>query len=214
MGLVPGSERGRRFGAEDNPEVLEFCVAEIAAVQGISPASAVSLLGDVQDLRFRHPLLWELVASLQVRVWKAREVARRTRVLTAAQARVVDVEVAGSISSLAWGRFLAVVEGRVIAADPVAAEERRRAASAERFVRTGRSDEFGLKTLIARATAGDVIYFDAAVERIAAMLAAFGDSDPVGVRRSKALGILGNPVRALAFFADYQHAVESGPLTR
>ena len=63
---------------------------------------------------------------------------------------------------------------------------------------TGQSDEFGLKTLIVRATAGDVIFFVAMSDRIAACLLADGDTDPVDVRRSKAVGILAQPALALA----------------
>jgi hypothetical protein len=135
------------------------------------------------------------------------EVARRTRHLTRAQAQEVDAAVAEQIAALSWGRFLAVLDAAVIAADPVVAEERRRAAEEHRFVRTGRTSEHGLATLIARAAAGDVLVFDAAVGRVAAMLAAFGNPESLDVRRSQALGILGDPVRALAFFADYTTAV-------
>jgi hypothetical protein len=65
-------------------------------------------------------------------------------------------------------------------------------------VTTGQSDEFGLKTLIVRANAGDVIFFVAMCDRIATCLAAEGDTDPVDVRRSKAVGILAQPALALA----------------
>ncbi len=72
------------------------------------------------------------------------------------------------------------------------------AAELERFVVTGQSNEHGLKTLVAKATAGEVIYLVAMVDRIAEILLQQGDTDPVGARRSKALGILGHPARALA----------------
>jgi hypothetical protein len=63
---------------------------------------------------------------------------------------------------------------------------------------TGQSNEHGLKTLVAKATAGEVIYLGAMVDRIAEVLLQQGDTDPAGARRSKALGILGHPARALA----------------
>lgn len=66
-----------------------------------------------------------------------------------------------------------------------------------RFVRTGQSNEYGLKTIIARAEAGDVIFFTAMVDRIAQILAENGDTAPVDVRRSRAIGILATPARAL-----------------
>ncbi len=133
-------------------------------------------------------------------VWQARHVASRTRAtgLTLAQARQVDDTTTPYLASLPWGRFLELLEARIIAADPDAAEARRLAAELERFVVTGQSNEHGLKTLIAKATAGEVIYLVAMVERIAEILLQQGDTDPVGARRSKALGILGHPARALA----------------
>ncbi len=146
------------------------------------------------------PKLWAELMAGSVRVWQARHVASRTRAtgLTLAQARDVDETTTSYISSLPWGRFLELLEARIIAADPEAAEACRLSAELERFVITGQSNEHGLKTLIAKATAGEVIYLVAMVDRIAEILLQQGDTDPVGVRRSKALGILAQPARALA----------------
>ena len=65
--------------------------------------------------------------------------------------------------------------------------------------------EHGLKLLIARAAAGDVAVFMATVNRIADILAVQGDTDLVGVRRSKAIGILAQPALALQLLIDHQH---------
>ena len=77
-------------------------------------------------------------------------------------------------------------------------------------MRTGQTSEHGLKTLVARANAGEVIYLVAVVDRIAQILALQGDTDPVEVRRSTALGILATPARALQLLAwaeqDHTHA--------
>ena len=62
----------------------------------------------------------------------------------------------------------------------------------------GQSDEHGLKTLIARAEAGEVIVFIAMCDRIAQILALEGDTSPVGARRARAIGILAQPATALA----------------
>jgi hypothetical protein len=96
------------------------------------------------------------------------------------------------------GRYFALVEATIIEADTAAAERRRIEDELDRFVRTGQSDQHGLKTLVARASAGDVIYFDAMVDRIAQILAERGDTDTLDVRRSKAIGILAKPDLALA----------------
>ncbi len=108
------------------------------------------------------------------------------------------------LATLPWGRFVDLLEARIISADPAAAEARREAAELDRFVVTGQSTEHGLKTLIARATAGEVIYLVAMVDRLAQILELEGDVSPVGVRRSKALGILAHPARALALLRKYE----------
>jgi hypothetical protein len=63
----------------------------------------------------------------------------------------------------------------------------------------------GLKTLIARGEVLDILTFLAAVNRIAEILEVEGDCDGVEVRRSKAVGILGRPDRALAMLTRHQH---------
>jgi hypothetical protein len=113
---------------------------------------------------------------------------------------------------LAWRAFTDLVEARIIEADPHAAEARRVAESLARFVATGQSDEFGLKTLIVKATVGDVIFFVAMCDRIAAcLLADGGDTDPVEVRRSKAVGILAQPALALALLEKHAQVAPADP---
>ena len=84
------------------------------------------------------------------------------------------------LATLPWGRFVDLLEARIIAADPAAAEARREAAELDRFVVTGQSTEHGLKTLVAKATAGEVIYLVATVDRLAQILQLEGDTSPVG----------------------------------
>ena len=197
--VLPGMERSRRSGAEGTPLVGEFAAAELGAVLGMGPVAAGCFVRDAVNVRFRHPRLWAGVLAGRVRVWQAREVARTCAAagLDAAQAGWVDEVTTSYLSSLPWARFEALLLAKIVEADPAAAEERARAAALARFVRTGRSSEFGLTTIVARAEAGDVIFFTAMVDRIAVVLAEEGDTDPVDVRRSKAIGVLANPARAL-----------------
>ena len=199
-------ERPRRFGGFGTPEAGEFCAAELAVLTGRSVGAAATLIADALDLRHRLPLLWAALEAGTVRAWQARHVAKRTRAtgLTLAQAREVDRTTTPYLATLPWGRFVDLLEARIIAADPAAAEARREAAELDRFVVTGQSTEHGLKTLIAKATAGEVIYLVAMVDRLAQILELEGDQSPVGVRRSKALGILAHPARALALLRKYE----------
>ena len=204
----PRTERASWLGGEGTPELSEFCAAEFAALQGLSMGSGRSLIADALDLRHRLPRLWDQVRAGTVRAWKAREVSVATRFLGAEAAREVDEATAGYINALSWNRFKKVLTAAILDADPEAAREREERARTERCVWASDA-EHGLKTLVARAAAGDVIFFMAAVNRIADILKAQGDADPVGARRSKAVGILAQPARALELL--YAHTDDTDP---
>ena len=195
-----GRERARRAGGDGTPRIAEFACAELGALMGTGFIAAANLIRDAVDLQHRHPLLWAALGEGRGRVWKARRVAAMAHAagLSREQAWSVDAATTEYVDTLTWSAFTRLVEAKIIEADPAAAEARRVAAELERFVVTGQSSEHGLKTLVARANAGEVIYFVAMCDRIAQILALQGDPDPVGARRSKALGILANPAHALA----------------
>ena len=201
----PGADRGRVFGAESNPEVSEFCTVEFAALQATSTASASLMIADALDLRHRLPLIWQRVCAGEVNAARARRAAQATRTLTDTAAGLVDRGIVDHLATLPWNRFLLVLTALVMEADPKAAAERAKAADAARFVRAGQANPAGLKLLIAQANAGDVITFVAMVNRIADILAANGDSDPVDSRRSKAIGILAQPAYALHLLMTHRH---------
>jgi hypothetical protein len=199
-----GEERLVGLGGEGTPDVEEFAAAEFGAMRHQHPMAARNLMADALDLRHRLPRTWAAVQELRVEVWLARKVAGMTRHLSRTAAGFVDRAVADSFGALPAGRLLALVEARVIEADPQLAESQEQIVAAQRYVRTTR-DEHGLMTLIARATAGDAMVFDAMVDRIAEILAERGDADPVQVRRSKAVGVLGHPARALQMLLESAH---------
>ncbi len=178
---------------------------QVRLLRGTSPFAAAALIRDAVDLRHRHPLLWAALERGHGRVWKARQIARLASAagLTREQAWFVDAATTPYLDSLTWSAFTRLVEARIIEADPAAAEQRRQAAALARFVTTGRSTEHGFATLVARAGAGEVLYFVAVCDRIAQILALRGDHDPVEVRRSKALAILANPAAALTLLEQH-----------
>jgi hypothetical protein len=105
-------------------------------------------------------------------------------------------------------RFETLLQAKIIEADPKAAEEQAELWQAERFVRTGRTGQSGLKLLIAKANAGDVIWFLATVNRIAEILRLQGDLDSADVRRSKAIGILAQPALALELLWQFRDELQ------
>ena len=153
----PGATRTR--AGRRHPEVLEFAAAELGASLQTSIGSARALMADALDLRHRLPELWQHILAAAVPAWKARKVAQATRHLSRDSAMAVDAAVAGSVIGLSWGRFETLLAAKIIEADPHAAEEQAKIWEAERFVRAGRTGQSGLKLLIAKANAGDVIWF-------------------------------------------------------
>jgi hypothetical protein len=202
---LPGAEQGRPLGGQGTPEVLEFAAAELAARMETTVGSARALMADALDLRHRLPELWQLILAGAVPAWRSRKVAQATRHLSRDSAMQVDAAVAPSIVGLPWGRFETLMDAKIIEADPQAAEERAKIWEAERFVRAGRTGQTGLKLLIAKANAGDVIWFMATVNRIAEILRLQGDHESADVRRSKAIGILAQPARALQLLWEFRN---------
>ena len=183
--------------------MLEFAAAELGARQGTTTGAGRSMLADALDLRHRLPQTWTRVCAGGSGV-AGRKVAQATRHLSRDAAAQVDVAVAGLITALPWNRFESVLAAKIIEADPADAELRAELWEAERFVRTGRTGEGGLKLLVARAEAGDVIWFMATVNRIAEILRLEGSADTVDVRRAQAIGVLAQPARALELLFAHQ----------
>ena len=208
---LPGTEHPVRLGGEGTPTVGDFAAAELGCVLRISDGAAARLIGDALDLRHRLPLVWAAAQAGQVPAYQARAIAKATRHLTLEQAASVDARIAPSLGAVSWGRMQTLLEAAIYEADPDGAEQQAAAAAQERFVRLGRNSEHGLKLIIARAAAGDAIWFKATIDRIADILAKQGDTDPIEVRRSKAIGILAQPAQALQLLCQHQDDDWDGP---
>jgi hypothetical protein len=195
--------RFRPGGSDGTPEVSEFAADELGALLEMTTVSGANLIADALDLRHRHPRLWDAVLTGRVEDWKARKVVHATAAagLSLDRARRVDEETVDAVVGLPFSRALTVVEARVLAADPEQAEELRRIEEQRRYVSVGRSRAHGLRTLIARTTAGEVARLDAMIAHVAELLQAAGDTDVIGVRRAKALGVLANPAQACLLLA-------------
>jgi hypothetical protein len=208
---IPGTEHPIRLGGDGTPTVADFCPAELGCVLRISDGSASRLIGDALDLRHRLPLIWTAALAGQAPAYRARHIAAATRHLTQDQAGFVDARLAPSLGAVSWNRLHTLLEAAIYEADPAGADQRAALAAQERFVRLGRSSEHGLKMIIARATAGDAIWFKATIDRIADILTQQGDEDPIDVRRSKAIGILAQPAQALQLLCQHQNDNWDGP---
>ena len=208
---LPGTERPVRFGGEGTPTVRDFAPAELGCVLRMSDGSAARLIGDALDLRHRLPLTWAAAQAGQVPAHQVRRIATATRHLSFDQATSVDQQLTPALGAVSWGRLQTLLDAAIYQADPDGAEQQAAAAAQQRFVRLGRNSEHGLKLIIAKAAAGDAIWFKATIDRIADILAKQGDTDTIDVRRSKAIGILAQPALALQLLCQHQGDDWDGP---
>ena len=103
-----------------------------------------------------------------------------------------------------WPRFAKILAAAIVEADPALAAERAARARVAQDVFSFDSED-GLKTIVAKAAAGDAVWFLATINRIAEILAVDGDTDPIGTRRARAVGILARPAEALRLLIEHQH---------
>src|SRR5215204_3954240 len=200
----PLIQRACAWGDEGTPEVSEYCAAELGTLQGTGIMAARALIADALDLRNRLPRLWNRVLSGGVRAWQARKIAEQTRALTWEACADVDHALSDFVDMMPWPRSAKILSAAILQADPALAAERAARARSTQDVFSLDSED-GLKTIVAKAAAGDAIWFMATVNRIADILAAEGDTDPIGARRARAIGILAQPAQALRLLIQHQH---------
>lgn len=210
---VPGSARLEEMGGDGTPLVQDLCLDELAVARRTHVLTTRSAMADVLDLQHRLPLVWQVVCRLECDAWVARKVAVLSRCLDRHQVRLVDAAIADCIGTLAPSRVLSMTEAKVVEADPVAHAARVRAEQERRYVALTRTDEAGLRTVIARVEAGDAVWVDATVNRVAEILVARGDDRPRDVVRALAFGYLARPAELLVLLlenADSTEPTQSG----
>jgi hypothetical protein len=200
----PLIQRACAWAGAGTPEVSEYCAAELGALQGTGMAAARALIADALDLRYRLPRLWDRVLTGGVRAWQARKIAEQTRPLSWEACADVDHALSDFVGMMPWPRFAKILSATILQAAPALAAERAERARTSQDVFSLDSED-GLKTIVAKAAAGDVIWFLATVNRIAEILTARGDTDPIGARRARAVGILAQPAEALRLLIQHQH---------
>ena len=175
-----------QLGGEGTPLVQDLSLGEIALARGSGVMATHNAIADALDLIHRLPLTWARCATGEV---------------DRAVARVIGRESAG--------RVLAVAEAKIIEADPALHEERVEAERRRRYVSSSRTDEFGLRTVIARVEAGDAVWVDAIVARVAGIIAPrYPDASPDELR-SIAFGWLARPAELLLLLLEHRDQQET-----
>lgn len=197
-----------RLGGEGTPGVQDFCLGEIALARGTGVTATTNALADVLDLIFRLPQTWAVCLEGEAELFIARRVAKLSRHLPADRVGVVDRAVARVIAAEAGGRVLAVAEAKIVEADPALHDERVEAERRRRYVSSSRTDEFGLRTVIARVEAGDAVWVEATLARVAEILAPRFPEATADEVRSIAFGWLARPAELLALLLEHRGAQE------
>ncbi|WP_439939577.1 hypothetical protein ACS3YM_08240 [Nocardia sp. N13] len=195
-------------GGQGTPGVQDFCLGEIALARGTGVTATSNALADVLDLQHRLPRTWTVLCSGQAEVYIARRIARLSRHLPADRIGVVDAAVARVIAHEAGGRVLAVAEAKIIEADPALHDERVEAEKARRYVTSSRTDEFGLRTVIARVEAGDAVWVEATIARVAEILAPTHPDTGPDALRAIAFGYLARPAELLQLLLEHTEHTE------
>ena len=198
-----------QLGGEGTPPVQDLSLGEIALARGTGVLASNNATADTLDLIYRLPETWERCLSGEVDVFIARRVAKLSRHLPADRVAVVDRAVARIIGRESAGRVLAVAEAKIIEADPALHQERVEAERRRRYVSSSRTDEFGLRTVIARVEAGDAVWVDATTARVAEIIAPRHADATADEVRAIAFGWLARPAELLALLLEHRDRQET-----
>ena len=161
-----------QVGGEGTPLVQDFCLGEIALARGTGVTATTNALADRLDLEFRMPLTWPVCREGRAEVGIARKVARMSRHLPLAAMALVDKAIARIIATRVRRPGAGRGGGQDHRGRPRAAPASgSRPSAASRYVSSARTDEFGLRTVIARCEAGDAVWVEATVARVAEIIA-------------------------------------------
>lgn len=192
-----GGERSVRIGGDGTPLVREFAVVDMALARQTSPAKTRADMAAVLDLTCRLPRTWAAVESLKIDAWVAVKIARTTRELSLRAAGQVDDRIAPYLGSESPGRILAAVEAAVAEADPARAEREYQATLAHHRVTIGRTNDAGLRTVLAKLDAGDAAWVDATITRLTQHLTTRHPEESQDRIRARAFAMLARPAEAL-----------------
>ena len=197
-----------QLGGEGTPGVRDFCLGEIALARGTGVTATANAAADILDLIHRLPETWAVCEDGEADLYVARRVAKLSRHLPADRVGVVDRAVARIIALESGGRVLAVAEAKIIEADPALHHERVEAERRRRYVSSSRTDEFGLRTVIARVEAGDAVWVEAIVTRVAEIIASRHPEATADELRSIAFGWLARPAELLQLLLEHRDEQE------
>lgn len=202
-----------RLGGEGTPMVRDLCLGELALARRAGVGATTNVMADALDLVHRLPLTWARCKTGELEVWVARKIARKSRHLSADRVGLVDREVAMVAGRESDGRVLELADGAVVDADQALHDERVAAERRRRYVGLGRTDEHGLRTVVARVEAGDAAWVDATLTRVAEVLAPRHPDATADEVRAIAFGWLARPADLLQLLLEAHSGETTEPET-
>ena len=189
--LVDGCERWVPGGADGTPPIGEFVIGEIAGLLGAGIGATVLRIHRVLNLRHRHPTLWTLVVTGDIRAHEAFLVADAAAAakLDADACSRFDRMCAHALALQPWARVKGQLERWLVKADPTQAAANAAAAAGRRRVDLGPVTD-GHVGLWGQLDAADGLALDDALNHLAENL----DGETIDHRRASALGLMARSV--------------------
>lgn len=187
-------ERAVDLAGAGAPGIAEFAVVEFAANLGWSTEAGRAYLAEAMELRYRLGRTYALMSAGTIAPSRARRVASHTIGLSPAAAAHVDAQVAAVAGRIGPSQLDRLCDEARARFDPDAAEQLRAERAEQRQVRI-RYGEHGLDEGIeglgfieATLDAADAKDFEHAVAQVATTLLDLGSTEPLDVRRARAVG--------------------------
>src|SRR6476620_5502722 len=192
------------------PLVEEFAPASLAAALGITLEAAKQLLADALELAYRLPRLLDLVERGAVPVWRARAISRETHDLSVEAVAFADRLICATPSKIGLVDAARLVQEARLYFDPDRAIADEDHELARRGVWLRHRGNPATTDVVMTLDTPDALLFDQTVTRLAGELSQLGDTDPVDVRRARAVGILADPQYALDLLSGREAAPTAG----
>lgn len=193
--LIPVLAEKTIDAPEGMPHISEFLSLELGAALGMSQRSALGLVIEILDLKYRHPQLWRAFCRGTIPRWHATQIVAMTYQLDLKATLWVDDHLAPHIGHIPIGRLRHLTRGLITQADPDQARRREDNAHLTRRVSI-RPDDHGNSTLYAILAARDAHTLDNTITELAFAMGQAGDHRHLDQRRAAALALLADPATA------------------
>jgi hypothetical protein len=183
-------------GGEGTPMVAAYSAAPFGAKLGVSTQSAMALMSDALDLKWRLRRLHAQVEDLTLPLWKARRVAQATTMLSVDAAAFVDEQLAERARGFGVITIDRIVALAIARFHPELLEEATKAGKAAWDVTLEHPPPGQFTGTSHLSATGDTLAltrFMELVSIVAIALGRLGDTDPLAVRKAKAFGVIADP---------------------